>query len=135
SDDKSAREYSPAHALTTLALLQTPTPLHLAELAWRLGLGFAALNFIVIGLASAGVNPRAGRVGNLLFAFLTFVVYFNLLVLGKSWIASGQVQMGVFLLALHGGALVMSLLWLTKRHHNWTLRLRRHRTTAPKVQA
>ncbi|TAH13200.1 MAG: LPS export ABC transporter permease LptF [Curvibacter sp.] len=134
SDDKTARDYSPTHALPTLELVQTPTPQHLAELAWRLGLGFAAINFVVIGLASAGVNPRAGRAGNLGFAFLTFVVYFNLLVLGKSWIASGKVELGLFLLALHGGALVMGLLWLTKRHHNWTFRLRKRRVTKPQVR-
>ena len=131
ADDQSTRDYAPAHAKTTLELVQTPTPLHLAERAWRAGLTCAAMNFIVIGLASAGVNPRAGRAGNLGFAFLTFVVYFNLLVLGKSWITSGQVEFATFLLALHGGALVLGLLWLTKRHYNWTPRLRGRRLSTP----
>jgi lipopolysaccharide export system permease protein len=73
-------------------------------------------------------------VGNLGFAFLAFVVYFNLLVLGKSWIQSGQVNIGVFLFGLHGGALALALLWLTKRHNNWALRLRRGAPKAPPAE-
>ena len=53
------------------------------------------------------------------------MVYFNFLVLGKSWVESGQVQFGPYLLVLHGGALALSLLWLTKRNNNWALRLRK----------
>lgn len=134
ADDHSQRDYAPVHATNTLELIQNPNPVNLAELSWRVGLTLAAMNFLVIGLASSGANPRAGKAGNLGFAFLTFVVYFNLLVLGKSWIQSGQIGFGSFLIALHGGALVLGLLWLTRRHFNWTPRLRRRRTTAPEAR-
>jgi lipopolysaccharide export system permease protein len=87
----------------------------------------AAINFIVIGVAASGMNPRAGRVTNLAFGFLAFVVYFNLLILGKSWIESGQISFGVYLVALHGGALALGLAWLAKRHNNWVLRLPRRK--------
>jgi lipopolysaccharide export system permease protein len=130
ADDQSARDYAPTSAMTTLDLIRNPIPLHLAEIAWRAGLILAALNFVVIGLAAAGVNPRAGRTGNLAFAFLAFVVYFNMLVLGKSWIQSGQVSLGLFLLGLHGGALLAALLWLAKRHNHWAIRLRRRPAAA-----
>ncbi len=122
SDDQSARSYAPTHALGSLELLKTPSNQHWAELAWRAGLTLAAVNFVVIGLATAGVNPRAGRSANLGFAFMAFVVYFNLLVLGRSWIASGLVHFAAFLVALHGGALVLGLLVLMKRHANWAFR-------------
>ena len=89
------------------------------------GLVLAAFNFIVIGIAAAGTNPRVGQTANLGFAFLIFVAYFNFLVLGKSWVESGQVQFGPYLLVLHGGALVLSLLWLFKRHSNWVWRWRK----------
>ena len=125
SDDVSARSYIPSSSLATLELLQMPDRKNLAELSWRLGLVLAALNFIVIGLAAAGTNPRVGRSANLGFAFLIFVVYFNFLVLGKSWIESGQMQLAPFLLVLHGGALALGALWLAKRNNNWTWRARR----------
>ena len=134
ADDASERSYVPTNARSTLDLLRPSADArtelhHQAELAWRAGLTLAAMNFVIIGLAAAGVNPRVGRTVNLGFAFMAFIVYFNLLVLGKSWIETGQVQFGVYLLALHGGALALSLLWLAKRHNNWTLRPPR-RTTA-----
>jgi lipopolysaccharide export system permease protein len=94
----------------------------LAEISWRAGLALAAVNFVVIALATAGVNPRVGRTANLGFAFMAFIVYFNLLILGKSWVETGQVQFGVYLVALHGGALALALLWLAKRHNNWVMR-------------
>ena len=119
AEDVSARSYVAASALTSLELVAEPSLKNLAELSWRLGLALAAFNFIVIGVAVAGTNPRVGRSANLGFAFLIFVVYFNFLVLGKSWVESGQVQFAPFVLALHGGALVLGLLWLIQRHHNW----------------
>ncbi len=122
NDAASVRDYVPLSATPSWDLARSPTAPQLAELSWRAGLTLAALNFIIIGIASAGVNPRVGRTGNLAFAFLTFVVYFNMLVLGKSWVAEGKVQAGFFLVALHGGALLLALAWLAKRHNNWTLR-------------
>ncbi len=131
ADDQSARSYVPSSSMTTLQLVQDPTNRHLAELSWRIGLGLAAFNFVLIGLATAGVNPRVGRTANIGFAFMAFVVYFNFLVLGKNWVETGQVGFAPFLIALHGGALALAALWLTKRHNNWTLRLpRRNRPTA-----
>ena len=125
ADDESARSYVPTSSVSTLELLRTALPQYQAELAWRIGLVLAAFNFIVIGVAAAGTNPRVGRSANLGFAFLVFVVYFNFLVLGKSWVESGQVQFAPFLLVLHGGALALALLWLSKRHNNWALRWRK----------
>jgi lipopolysaccharide export system permease protein len=130
-DDASARSYAPATSLTTLSLLAQPTPKNLGELSWRAGLVLAAVNFVLIGIAASGMNPRAGRVANLGFAFLAFVVYFNLLILGKSWVESSQVSFAQYVLALHGGALALGLAWLAKRHNNWVLRWPRRRRGTP----
>ena len=102
-------------------MLLSPRPDWQAELSWRIGLVLAAFNFIVIGVAASGMNPRVGTAANLGFAFLTFVIYFNMLILGKSWIEGGRVAFLPFLLALHGGALAVGGLWLAKRHFQWRL--------------
>lgn len=128
ADNASSRSTTPTSTLTVMALLQEPSPANGAELAWRAGLFFASVNLMFIGLGVSGVNPRVGRTGNLVFAFLAFVVYFNLLVLGKSWIESKQVTMGAYLLSLHGGVLALSLIWLSVRHNHWALPLRPART-------
>ena len=121
------RDSVPAKARSTFTLLMDPTPAHLGELAWRLGLALAALNFVVIAITVSSVNPRAGRSGNLVFALFAFVVYYNLLNLGQSWVASGRAGFGGFLLTLHGGVLAAALLWLAAQHNNWSMRRMLHR--------
>jgi lipopolysaccharide export system permease protein len=111
---------APARTRTTVDLLMQPTRINQGELAWRIGMALAALNFVIIAVAVSSVNPRAGRSGNLVFALFTFVVYYNLLNMGQSWIASGKTSFGPFLLGLHGGVFAFGLLWLGKRHNNWS---------------
>ncbi len=117
----------PARTRSTRALLRDPTPVNQGELAWRLGLALATVNFVVIAVTVSSVNPRATRSGNLLFALFAFVIYYNLLNLGQSWIAGGRASLAGFLLTLHGGVFACAVLWLLKQNNNWRLwpRLRR----------
>jgi lipopolysaccharide export system permease protein len=103
----------------TLKLMLNLTPLNQAELSWRFGLILAAINFLVIGVAISGGNPRVGRSANLIFAMFAFVLYYNLLGLGQSWISSGRYGIAPLMLTLHGGTFLLALLWLAKVHNNW----------------
>ena len=118
-------------ALSTWALMTDPSAPNRGELAWRVGLALAALNFVVIAVAVSSVNPRAGRSGNLVFALFAFVVYYNLLNLGQNWIAGGRTSFAAFMLALHGGVLLAATVWLGKQHNGWTIRLRLRRRAGP----
>jgi lipopolysaccharide export system permease protein len=115
-----ASDNAPVKTRSTFALLADPSRINQAELAWRLGLALAALNFVVLAITVSSVNPRAGRSGNLVFALFAFVVYYNLLNLGQSWIGAGRASFAGFMLAVHGGALLAGLLWLGKQHNNWS---------------
>lgn len=115
-------DISDAKLLSIPALIKSFTRANASELAWRIGLSLAALNFVVLAVALASVNPRGGRSGNLIFVVLTFLVYNNLISLGQSWIFGGSVSFGGFLLALHGGVLLLAVAWLMKRNANWTVR-------------
>jgi lipopolysaccharide export system permease protein len=69
-------------------------------------------------------STRVGRSGNLVFALFAFILYFNLLNLGQSWVGSGRFGVGGFLLAARrrpgaGPGL------LAKRHFNWGFPTRR----------
>jgi lipopolysaccharide export system permease protein len=77
----------------------------------------------VLGLALAVVNPRAGRSGSLVFALFAFVVYYNLMTVGQSWIAAGRLGLPSFMLTLHGGTLLLGLLLLAARHNHWSPRM------------
>jgi lipopolysaccharide export system permease protein len=120
--DVKAASITPAKAVSTLQLIRQPTPIYLGELAWRIGLVVAAMNLVVIALAITSANHRVGRGGNLALALFIFVVYYNFINLGQSWISAGKVQFFPFLIALHGGVLATALGWLTIRHNNWTWR-------------
>jgi len=122
----------PLNTVSTLYLLRNPSPHHLGEVAWRMGFALAALNLMILALATSRVNPRLGRSGNLAFSLLLFQVYLNLLNLGQAWISTSKIGFLPFMLLLHGGVLAVSLLWLAIRHYNWNWRqLLARRTRAP----
>lgn len=110
------------NTLSTLALINAPTSAALGELSWRVGLILAALNFVVIGVAISSVNPRVGKSINLIFSLFAFVFYFNLLSLGQNWITSGKISFLTYTIGLHGGVLVLAVIWLAKGHNNWQWR-------------
>jgi len=122
SKDVKASDLVPPKATHTLRLLQNPTPSNLGELAWRIGLAFAAFNLLVIALAITSANHRVGRGGNLALALFIFVVYYNFINLGQSWISAGKVQIIPYLIALHGGVFASAMLWLAVRHNSWSWR-------------
>jgi lipopolysaccharide export system permease protein len=98
-----------------------PTPVNLGELGWRLGLALATVNFIIIAVVVSAVNPRAGRSGGLVFALFAFIVYYNFINITQSWVTTGRATFAGVMLVLHGGVFVLSMLWLTKQHNNWSL--------------
>lgn len=51
---------------------------------------------MLLGLAVASVQPRAGRSASLVLALFSFIVYYNLMTLGQSWIAVGRSTSGHF---------------------------------------
>lgn len=116
-----AAEAIEIRAISTLELLQSRSNSHRAELSWRLGLVFSAINFVVLALALAAVNPRAGRSSNVILVMLVFILYSNLIGLGQTWVASGRMGLSSLLLMMHGSVLIGSLLWLAKRNENWSL--------------
>lgn len=111
-----------ARALTTQTLLQSPTPVNVAEAGWRFGLPLTALNLLVLALAITVVNPRAGQSVSIVVALLAFVIYYNLMSVGQSWVASGRISMATYLFGIHGSIFAISALGLAIRHHRWHIK-------------
>jgi lipopolysaccharide export system permease protein len=122
SQDVKAAELTPPKATNSWRLFENPTPSNLGELAWRIGLAIAAFNLLVIAVAITSANHRVGRGGNLALALFIFVVYYNFINLGQSWISGGKVQFVPYLIALHGGVFALAMSWLAARHNNWSWR-------------
>jgi lipopolysaccharide export system permease protein len=119
--------------LSSLELIQQPTHVNLGELSWRLGLGLCALNLMLLAVSLSAVNPRAGRSYQFALALLTFVVYYNMVNIGQSWISNGRFGFAGWMLTLHGGMFSLALGWLWARNQNWSWRnlVSRQRATKP----
>jgi lipopolysaccharide export system permease protein len=107
----------PPKARPTLELVRTPTAPNQGELVWRLGLLLGGANLVLLGIGLSVANPRHPNNWNLLFALLTFVVYYNVINLTQAWVASSKVGMGTALVVAHGGAFVLALALLWWREH------------------
>jgi lipopolysaccharide export system permease protein len=115
----------PPKARSTFDLLTLPTNRNLGELVWRLGLLFGAANMMLLGIGLSASNPRRASNWNLLFALLTFAVYYNVINLTQAWVASGKSSMGATLLFAHGGAFVIAMMLLWWREQGNTRFFRR----------
>jgi lipopolysaccharide export system permease protein len=125
-------------ALPTTALLKDPSAVNQGELVWRVGLVLAAANMLLLGIGMSASNPRHASNWNLLFALLTFFVYYNLINLSQSWVGSGRLGIGVALLALHGSAFAIALAMIWWRENGIcgvAMTRRRAARTAPATTA
>lgn len=103
----------------TWSLMDSNAASDRAELTWRLGTVWAALNLVLVALVSKSDQVRRANAWTLVWALLVFVVYFNLQSLAQSWVASGRIGGRTGLLGLHGGVTLLALLALWWRDGGW----------------
>ncbi len=101
-------------------LLLNPNAQNTSELTWRLGLTLTSFNLIVISLALASVNPRAGKSAPLMLALFTFIAYFNLLNIGKNYSESGK-SSTYMMIGFHIIVFCMAALWVMHKDNNWRI--------------
>ena len=107
-------------AISTWDLIKNPRPTYLGELGWRISIGIAAFNFLLIGLAVAHMNPRAAKSSSMIYSLLIFLIYFNLINLCQAWVSAGKINIFVQILGLNGCVFLMAYLWLTQRNLNFS---------------
>lgn len=120
-------------ATPTLELLRTRSTASDGELTWRFGMSLACFNMVLLGLGMAATNPRRPNNWNLLFALLSFVVYFNLIGLSQSWVSKEKISMPMALLAVHGSLFALALLVLWLRQQGNCLRIKRRKLSGVPV--
>jgi lipopolysaccharide export system permease protein len=104
------------NARSTAALSGDSDPAARAELQWRIAIPFGPLVLAMLALPLARQRPRESAVGRLLLAVLAYLVIMNLMIITRTFIASGKlaapIGMWWFLLpALLGAA------WLFARQY------------------
>ena len=107
----------PPKARSTWQLLTQPSNRHYGELTWRVGIAIGGINLVLLAIGLAAGNPRRAGNWNLLIALFAFVVYYNLLNLSQTWVATAQLTWGSTLVLVHGGTFMvaLSLLWWRER--------------------
>ncbi|MDE2400689.1 MAG: LPS export ABC transporter permease LptF [Burkholderiales bacterium] len=119
--DRDADAQPEVRAMPTLDLLASTVPAARGELVWRLGLVWATLNMMLIGLGLAAGNARRSSNWSLVFALLVFVIYFNLLSLTQNWVSTGKLGTWTALLGVHGALTLAALTRIWWRDGGWVM--------------
>ena len=99
---------------TTAELWRSSALDDVAELHWRLATPLMALILMVLAVPLARLRPRQGRFGKIGAAILSFFLYYQLLVAGRTWMESGAMPPAAGLWWVHGLALCGAI-WLLVR--------------------
>lgn len=100
--------------LSTRRLLDESTSSSSAELHWRLAAPIACLLLGLLAIPLARTPPRAARYGGLLLALLAYLVYLNVLVLGRAKLGDGSLPETLGLWWVHLPVLLAAL-WLLRQ--------------------
>lgn len=100
-----------------------------AELQWRIAMPLSVLAFALLAIPLSHVNPRQGKFAQLLPAILIYIVYANLLFIGRSWLEKGVTskRLGLWWIDLLVFLLALFLLFLQSAFFRKTVAKRRLR--------
>ena len=84
-----------------------------AELHWRLAAPLSVVVLILLALPLSRSSPREPRYARLLLALLVWLIYYNGLLLGRSWIGSGKLApvFGLWWVYVPAIAIAGGLIW------------------------
>jgi lipopolysaccharide export system permease protein len=108
-----ARAGASPRLMSTMGLIADPTPSHLGELIWRVGLPLSGATLTLLAIPLAFVNPRVGQSVNIVLAVLIYVIYSNVTSLMQIWVAQGRISFALALIATHLAVLLVAafLFW------------------------
>lgn len=134
----------PPNAMSTEALIGTPTTFTRGELLGRLSAPITCLMLILLAIPLGFVNPRAGSAANLIIALLIFITYTNLVSLVQASVSKGKIDFMVAWWPLHllvGLWVVSMFAWRLNVNHRyhpkvlWAAFKRRHHLAPAGVPA
>lgn len=114
-----AREVVPSkraqYSVPTSTLWQSDKRSDMAELQWRISVPLSTVILGLFAVPLAKTNPRQGRYGRLFAGILVYVIYNNLMTVGRAWVDKGSVPDWLGMWWVHG-LLVVLVLILLDRH-------------------
>jgi lipopolysaccharide export system permease protein len=97
-------------ALPTATLLASAKPGERAELHWRLAMPLMCVVLALVAVPLARLKPRQGRYARVWLAVLIYLLYSNLISVGKVWIARGTAPQWLGLWWTHVAVVLLALL-------------------------
>lgn len=107
----------PRYAVSSARLWQSGQGVDMAELHWRLAMPISTLLLALLAVPLSKGSPRKGRYAGLFLGILAFVLYNNLLTVGRTALGKGEVPAFIGLWWVHGLllALLLLLTWRQQR--------------------
>ncbi len=100
-------------AQPTASLMASASPAERAELHWRLAMPLMCVVLALVAVPLARLKPRQGRYARVWLAVLIYLLYSNLISVGKVWIARGTVPQWLGLWWTHVAVVLLALLVIT----------------------
>jgi lipopolysaccharide export system permease protein len=97
------------------SMLWSREPAHIAELHWRFAIPVSCLVLAFLALPLSHTSPRKGRFARLGIGILVYIVYSNLLGLGRVWLEHGAVPAWLGLWWVHFIFIAAVILLLMQR--------------------
>ncbi len=99
-------------SLTLWQASKANKPSYFSELQWRLSAPISILLLALLAIPLSRVNPRQGKYIHILPAIVIYIMYLNLLLVGRNWIENGEISYRWGLWWIHGLLLVaIALAW------------------------
>ncbi len=97
-----------------LIALRHTSPKFEAELQWRIALPISTLILAIIAIALSKVDPRQGRFAQLFPAFMLYIIYVNLLFVGRAWLQKSKIPLEWGLWWVHAIMLIIAVLLILR---------------------
>lgn len=104
-----------AESLSTMELLNDPTPLNRGELLWRVSLPVMGVLLMLLAVPLGYVNPRSGRSANFLLALFLCIFYYNMVLVSQAWVNQSKFSFVFSLLGIHLFFIVLVLVLFSWR--------------------
>ena len=114
-------------------LWQSTNPEAQAELQWRFSIPLATIIVAFMALPLSHTNPRSGRYSKLAVALILYLLYSNLLGVGKTWIVQEKVPVWIGTWWVHIIAIVFTLILLKYKGYLSGISFKRRIKEVPSV--
>jgi lipopolysaccharide export system permease protein len=112
-----------AAAKPTLDLLQSSELADRAELHWRISLPLSLFVLALLAVPLSRTSPREGRYARLGIALFIYLIYTNLLSIGRVWLERGVVADEAGMWWVHAVVALVGV-WMLSRESGWFTRAR-----------